>query len=60
MFRRAVENDPKKVAAISAMYPVGRIGTANEVVAAVMYLCSESAKFTTGVTLPVDGGNTAI
>jgi len=30
------------------------------VAAAVLYLCSDLAGFTTGVALPVDGGSTAI
>jgi NAD(P)-dependent dehydrogenase (short-subunit alcohol dehydrogenase family) len=38
------------------MHPVGRMGRAEEVAAAVLYLASDEAKFTTGVSLPVDGG----
>jgi 3-oxoacyl-[acyl-carrier protein] reductase len=36
--------------------PVGRMGRADEVAAAVRFLCSEAASFVTGTTLPVDGG----
>ena len=39
-----------------AALPVGRMGTAEELVAAVMFLCSDEARFITGHTLPVDGG----
>jgi len=60
MFRRAAEGDPKKAEFIKSMHPVGRIGQVEEVAAAVLYLCSENAGFTTGVALPVDGGATAI
>lgn len=60
MYRRALAGDAKKAMAIGAMHPVGRIGTVDEVVSAVLYLSSDSAAFTTGVTLPVDGGSTAI
>lgn len=60
MFRRAAELDPKKAAYAAAMHPVGRIGQSSEIAAAVLYLCSEGAAFTTGVALPVDGGATAI
>ncbi len=36
--------------------PVGRFGSAEEVAAAVGYLCSDSAGYVTGALLPVDGG----
>jgi NAD(P)-dependent dehydrogenase (short-subunit alcohol dehydrogenase family) len=36
--------------------PVGRIGTSEEIAAAVLYLCLDNAKFTTGTSLVVDGG----
>lgn len=42
--------------AMAAMHPVGRLGRADEVAAAVLYLASDQAKFTTGISLPVDGG----
>lgn len=41
---------------LAAMHPVGRMGRPEEVAAAVLYLASDDAKFTTGVSLPVDGG----
>ncbi|VTS02948.1 short-chain dehydrogenase : Short-chain dehydrogenase/reductase SDR OS=Chthoniobacter flavus Ellin428 GN=CfE428DRAFT_1719 PE=4 SV=1: adh_short [Gemmata massiliana] len=42
--------------ALAAMHPVARMGRAEEVAAAVLYLASDDAKFTTGISLPVDGG----
>lgn len=60
MYRRAIAGDPKKAPAIAAMHPIGRVGRAEEVAAAVLYLCSDAASFTTGITLPIDGGSTAI
>ncbi|MET0904102.1 MAG: 3-oxoacyl-ACP reductase FabG [Acidimicrobiales bacterium] len=43
-------------AALAAQLPVGRIGTVDEVAAAVSFLASEPAAFITGTVLPVDGG----
>ncbi len=60
MFRRAYEADPRKAEFAAAMHPVGRIGKVEEVAGAVLYLCSDSAAFTTGQALAVDGGATAI
>jgi NAD(P)-dependent dehydrogenase (short-subunit alcohol dehydrogenase family) len=42
-----------------AFHPIGRIGRAEEVAAAVLWLCSDRASFVTGHTLIVDGGFTA-
>lgn len=39
-----------------AKHPLGRLGLASEVAAAVVYLTSAQAAFVTGVALPVDGG----
>ncbi|PYJ22287.1 MAG: short chain dehydrogenase, partial [Verrucomicrobia bacterium] len=33
-----------------------RVGASEEIAAAVLYLCSDNAKFTTGTSLVVDGG----
>ncbi|MGI9612756.1 MAG: 3-oxoacyl-ACP reductase FabG [Acidimicrobiales bacterium] len=44
------------VAEMADSVPVGRVGTAEEVAAAVVYLTSEAAAYTTGATIPVDGG----
>src|SRR3989449_8477230 len=41
---------------ITSMIPVGRSGVAEEIAAAVLYLCSDDAKFTVGTSLVVDGG----
>jgi NAD(P)-dependent dehydrogenase (short-subunit alcohol dehydrogenase family) len=41
---------------IASMIPVGRKGATEEIAAAVLYLCSDAAKFTTGTSLVVDGG----
>lgn len=44
---------------VAACNPLGRIGTADEVAAAVLFLCSSQAAYITGATLVVDGGYSA-
>jgi NAD(P)-dependent dehydrogenase (short-subunit alcohol dehydrogenase family) len=39
--------------------PIARLGAADEMAAAVLWLCSPGASFVLGVALPVDGGYTA-
>jgi NAD(P)-dependent dehydrogenase (short-subunit alcohol dehydrogenase family) len=41
---------------LRAITPVGRFGASEEIAAAVLYLASDDAKFTTGTSLVVDGG----
>ncbi|TRO09143.1 SDR family oxidoreductase [Ectopseudomonas mendocina] len=60
MYRRASTDDPKHVALVVAAHPIGRIGTVEEIAAAVLYLSGDAAGFTTGIALPVDGGLTAL
>ena len=43
-------------AAISAMAPIGRIATADEVAQTVLFLASDAASYLVGVLLSVDGG----
>jgi NAD(P)-dependent dehydrogenase (short-subunit alcohol dehydrogenase family) len=38
------------------MYPLGRIGSPDEVTSLVLWLCSSEAAFVTGTAIPIDGG----
>ncbi len=49
-------DDPDFRQSVLAQIPVGRIGTTDDVAAAVIYLASEAAGLVTGSILPVDGG----
>ena len=42
-----------------ANQPIGRLGRADEIAGAVLWLCSPGASLVVGVALPVDGGYTA-
>ena len=42
-----------------ANQPIARLGRADEMAAAVLWLCSPGASFVLGVALPVDGGYVA-
>ena len=51
--------DAKFKAFVEEMIPLGRVGTPDDVAAAVVYLASPAAKMITGTSLLVDGGWTA-
>jgi 2-keto-3-deoxy-L-fuconate dehydrogenase len=55
--RLAEAADPRAaMAALVARQPMGRLGTAEEMAAAYLFLASDESSFTTGATLVVDGG----
>jgi gluconate 5-dehydrogenase len=45
---------------LASLAPARRLGTAQEIAAAIVYLASPEAAFTNGVVLPVDGGRVAV
>jgi NAD(P)-dependent dehydrogenase (short-subunit alcohol dehydrogenase family) len=53
-----LEGQAEAMAAIMSEQPIGRLGQAEEVAAAALWLCSPGASFVIGVALPVDGGYT--
>ena len=57
---RSAEDDRRRLTAnMAAGIPLGRVGTAADIVNAVLYLASDEASFVTGHVLVVDGGYTA-
>jgi len=48
--------DPSLREAMVGMHPIGRLGLADEVAEATVWLASDASSFTTGTSLAVDGG----
>jgi 3-oxoacyl-[acyl-carrier protein] reductase len=51
---------PERIAHIEKTTPVGRLGTPEEIAAAVVFLASPEASYVTGVTMDVNGGATMV
>ncbi|PLZ01462.1 oxidoreductase [Burkholderia sp. WAC0059] len=54
------EEADKLRTSFAAVVPLGRLGRAEEIAAAALFLASDEASFVAGVDLPVDGGVTAV
>ena len=56
MLERMLRAKPDLDAKLQARVPLGRLGTPEEIAAAILYLCTDSASFITGHSLVMDGG----
>lgn len=59
MLRRAISADAERERKIRGRIQIEGFGTPEDVGWAVVYLCSDAAKYVTGVILPIDGGGHA-
>lgn len=57
MSAKALNNDPQRKARVMGRTPMGHMGKPEDVGYAAVFLASDAAKYITGVSLPVDGGN---
>ncbi|NJO25015.1 MAG: SDR family oxidoreductase [Bacteroidia bacterium] len=53
----ALNSDPERKAKVFSRTPMGYMGQPSDIGDAALFLASDSAKYITGVVLPVDGGN---
>ncbi len=56
---RALLEDPERAARLVGMHPLGRLGEAEDVARAMLFLACEESSWITGISLPVDGGFSA-
>jgi 2-hydroxycyclohexanecarboxyl-CoA dehydrogenase len=56
MHRAADKGDLPAMEAVAARAPLGRLGTAEDIAAATVFLCSEEAGYITGQAINVNGG----
>lgn len=57
MTAKALDSDPERKAKVFGRTPMGHMGQPEDIGNAALYLASDSAKYVTGVVLPIDGGN---
>ncbi len=59
MFDRIAGNDDELIEFMRTLHPMKRFGESAEVAQVVVWLASPENSFTTGITVPIDGGFTA-
>jgi NAD(P)-dependent dehydrogenase (short-subunit alcohol dehydrogenase family) len=57
MTDKALNSDPERKAKVFSRTPMGIMGQPSDIADAALFLALDSARFITGVVLPVDGGN---
>lgn len=57
MSSKALDNDSERKSKVLSRTPMGKLGLPEDVAEAAYFLASEASNFTTGVVLPIDGGN---
>lgn len=56
MFRKATDNDAPRLNKILGRIPMKSVGDPMDIGMATVFLCTDAARYITGVCLPVDGG----
>jgi NAD(P)-dependent dehydrogenase (short-subunit alcohol dehydrogenase family) len=57
MSARALNSDAERKRKVLSRTPMGELGEPSDIGTTALFLASDAAKYITGVTLPVDGGN---
>lgn len=57
MTAKALNSDPERKQRVFSRTPIGHMGQPSDIAEAALFLVSDSAKYITGIVLPVDGGN---
>lgn len=57
MSAKALDNDPERKQKVLSRTPMGALGVPADIGDAALFLSGDSARYITGVILPVDGGN---
>ncbi len=55
-WEKRTERDPHVLEHAAQWYPLGRVGTPDDIAEALHFLASDAASWISGVTLPIDGG----
>ena len=57
MSSKALDDDPERKNKVLSRTPAGHLGTPADIGDAALFLATDSAKYITGIIMPVDGGN---